>query len=120
MLSRVEQEESNGCFIAAAASLLGKSYWKTRVRFIPKGEWNDGLQLDAALSRLGKLLGKHPKPTKTRRIRRMKPKTLLVLTWDDRRGHAVLWTGKKIIDPAKKHPWALHSYEKHLHKAYQL
>lgn len=119
-MKRVEQLEDNGCFVAAAASVLGFGYWKARRKLVGKAYDDPALTVDLAMSKLARLLGKTPRPTRKRRIRNMKRKTMILLTWSDGRGHTILWDGKRVIDPAKQYPWALHSYEKHLYKAYSL
>lgn len=110
----MEQLEPFGCFAAAVATMLGLDYWEARRQF------DRFLSLKTALKQLGRLIGRRPRVLKTRAILDILKPALLILTWPDTLGHTVVWTGCEILDPAFGKPFKIKTYERYLHKAYEV
>lgn len=105
-----------GCFVAAAASLMGTSY-TTALHSL--GENIIGRPPAECLQRLHRV-GFRTIPTNRRRIASLRKRAMIILRWRDGLGHTVLWdpSRKRIIDPATRRPWTIASYERHLHRIY--
>lgn len=115
----VRATEPMGCFVAAVGSLIGKPFQaaKTALGFRP-GQYV-GEDPSSALARL-RLVGITPR---RRAFRRQDRRMLLLIRWreDPSLMHAVVWTGKRVIESARSlSALPLTEYESQLEAAYEV
>lgn len=119
-LRHVTQINYNGCFIAALAMLIGKTYDETYKLVFPdadpltsehaiKSEEHDGHNIGAAASRVMEKFGVKTKRSTYKQIKSLlkyaKKNTLIILRWGGPSGsmcHALVYDAetKQILDPS--------------------
>lgn len=123
---RVEQVHDTGCFIAAVAMLLGRSYEEALKLIHPHKsmtDWDVGMHsfflAEAGLAKeyLNKL-GIKVTPSKERRLRRLRRDAILIIRWsiEPTRLHAIIYLAKerRFLDSAYRTPLKLESYQEQL------
>lgn len=117
---QVTQKHDSGCFIACVAMMLGISYNQALKRVHPNmrfEEWqNVALPPEEAIKKLP-VLGINIKPSKQRRISRLRRDALLLIRWARTPWlqHAAIYDSsrRRMFDPAGK-PFPRYIYESQL------
>jgi hypothetical protein len=123
---RVEQVHDTGCFVAAVAMLLGRSYEEALKLIHPHKSMDDydvGMH-SFVLSEAGlaqeylRKLGIKVTPSRERYLRRLRRDAILIIRWacEPTRLHAIIYIAneQRFLDSAYSRPLKLETYQKQL------